>query len=180
MNNKFRSILLASTTLFLLSGCGVAHITTKEQANDLQSYNQVYINTVDIHSQEPNAATNAKLQNKMVEWESFARNQLENHVQKSNYSLIQSEDQITDNTLIVNLDIDLVYGSRAARYFGGFGAGKGSVDSLLTASDQKTNNVKFKAVAESDLAVGFFGGDMQGVLKDNIKELVQQYPAKQR
>ena len=78
--------------------------------------------------------------------------------------------------MVVSLDVDLVYGNRAARYFGGFGAGKGSVDSVLSVMDPSTKVVKFKAVSESDLSMGAFGGDMQSVLKSNIKELIKQYP----
>ncbi len=75
-----------------------------------------------------------------------------------------------------HLDIDMVYGSRAKRYWGGFGAGRGSVDSVLTVSDNQTGEQKFRAVAESDLSVGGFGGSMEAVLKENVRELVDQYP----
>ena len=42
--------------------------------------------------------------------------------------------------------------------------------------DAVSGEEKFHAVAESDLAVGGFGGDMEAVLKENIRELVEQYP----
>ena len=44
------------------------------------------------------------------------------------------------------------------------------------ATDNETGDEKFWAVAESDLVMGGFGGDMEAVLKDNIRELVEQYP----
>jgi hypothetical protein len=122
------------------------------------------------------AKDNEALQVKMVEWESFSRDELESYVNESHYQLMNEAPVSGEKALVVNLDIDLVYGNRAARYWGGFGAGKGSVDSVLTVTDSQTGEEKFRAVAESDLAMGAFGGDMGSVLKGNIKQLVDQYP----
>jgi hypothetical protein len=162
--------------LLTLSGCGVAHVRTEIESTDLHQYDNVFIDVVDVHSQEVNAESNEKLQTKMIEWESFARAELEGYVNESHYQLLNKLPETPDSTLVVNLDIDLVYGSRAARYWAGFGAGKGSVDSVLTVSDPITKETKFRAVSESDLSMGGFGGDMQAVLKNNIKTLVEQYP----
>jgi hypothetical protein len=101
---------------------------------------------------------------------------LESYVEKSHYRLVESANEGSWGTLVVNLDIDLEYGNRAFRYWLGFGAGKGSVDSRLTVIDPITRDEKLHAVAESDLAIGGFGGDMENVLKKNIKLLVQQFP----
>lgn len=178
MIHRLTSLVIATLVSLLLSACGTAHIRTDQQAPDLHNYTKAYIQKVDVYSREAAAKTNTALQDKMITWESFARNELESCMKTNSYTLITSEDQITADTLIVSLDVDLVYGNRAARYFGGFGAGKGSVDSTLIVSDPKTKEVKFKAVAASALSVGAFGGDMQGVLKSNIKKLIQQYPKK--
>jgi hypothetical protein len=112
----------------------------------------------------------------MDEWEVFARGELEDYVNDSHYQLINQPPAITEKALIINLDIDLTYGNRALRYWIGFGAGKGGVDSVLTAIDSETGDEKFRATAESDLSVGAFGGDMEAILKQNIRELVDQYP----
>ena len=171
-----RNILLSFVCIFILTACGTAHVRTEKVTTDLHDYNFIYIDKVDVHSQEKSAASNKDLQKKMIEWEKFARTELESYVHKSRYELSKSKSENQLVTLFVNLDVDLVYGNRAARYFGGFGAGKGSVDSILTVVDPSTNDVKFHAVSESDLSMGAFGGDMQGVLKSNIKKLIQQYP----
>lgn len=176
MLKNIKGLVFILLTSVLLSACGKAHVKTDIQSADLHQYQTVFINNVDIHSQEEAAKNNAELQNKMIEWESFARTELENHIKNSSYLIVKSSDELTNDTLVLDLDVDLVYGNRAARYFGGFGAGKGSVDSILTVSDKKNNDVKFQAVAKSDLTFGMFGGDMQEVLKTNIKELIQQYP----
>ena len=167
------TLLLLVTTLY---GCGVAHVRTDVASSDLHQYDKVFISEVNVHSQEAAAQDNAVLQAQMDEWEVFARGELENYVNDSHYQLISQPPAITEKALIINLDIDLTYGNRALRYWVGFGAGKGGVDSVLMATDSETGDEKFRAVAESDLSVGAFGGDMEAILKQNIKELVDQYP----
>lgn len=169
-----------SLTLFLLVatlyGCGVAHVRTETESSDLHHYDKVYISEVKVYSLEDAAKTNVELQAKMDEWRSFARAELETYVNDSHYQLINKPPEDSEKALVANLDINLTYGNRAIRYFVGFGAGKGSVNSVLTVADSHTGEEKFRGVAESDLAMGAFGGDMQAILKDNIKQLIDQYP----
>ena len=160
-----------------LYGCGAAHVRTEMASPDLHQYGKVFISDVRVYSKEEAAKDNVELQAKMREWELFARNELEGYVKNSHYQLIDQIPSGTQQILFFDLDINLTYGNRALRYWVGFGAGKGGVYSVLTASDSKTGEEKLRAVAESDLAMGAFGGDMQTVLKDNIKKLVDQYPA---
>jgi len=164
-----------------LIGCGPTHVRTDhvrtEMASaDIHQYEKVFILGVDVDSQEETARDSAELQAKMDEWEIFARGELESYVNDSHYQMLTEPPGAAEKALIMNLDIDMVYGSRAKRYWVGFGAGRGSVDSVLTASDNQTGEQKFRAVAESDLSVGGFGGDMGEVLKKNVRELVDQYP----
>ena len=178
--SKPKKLLSLVVVILTLSGCGTAHVRTEMQSPDLHIYEKVFIDVVDVHSQEATAESNEALQAKMIEWESFARAELEGYVNESHYQLIYTLPETPDSSLVINLDIDLVYGSRVARYFAGFGAGKGSVDSVLTVSDPVTEETKFQAVSESDMSVGAFGGDMEAVLKDNIKKLVEQYPRRSK
>ncbi len=166
-------LLLLVLTLY---GCGAAHVRTDMVSADIHQYEKVFISEVDVHSQEEQARDNAELQAKMVEWEVFARGELESYVNDSHYQLLTEPPGAAEKALIISLDIDMVYGSRAKRYWAGFGAGRGSVDSVLTVSDNQTGEQKFRAVAESDLSVGGFGGSMEAVLKENVRELVDQYP----
>ena len=168
--------VVLSLGVVTLSGCGAAHVRTDTASADIHQYEKVFISEVDVHSQEESAQDNAELQANMDEWEIFARGELESYVNDSHYQLLTDPPGATDKALIINLDIDIVYGSRALRYWVGFGAGKGSVDSVLTVSDNQTGEQKFRAMAESDLSVGGFGGDMEKVLKKNVSELVDQYP----
>ena len=170
--------LLAALTLY---GCGATHVRTHHVGTEMASaeihqYEKVFISEVDVDSQEETARDNVVLQAKMDEWEKFARGELEGYVNDSHYQLLTEPPGAAEKALIMNLDIDMVYGSRAKRYWIGSGAGRGSVDSVLTASDNQTGEQKFRAVAESSLSVGGFGGDMEKVLIKNVRDLVDQYP----
>lgn len=55
--------------------------------------------------------------------------------------------------------MNVQYGNRALRWAVSFGAGKGGVNSILTVKDSKTWDIKYKAHADSDLAMGGAGGD---------------------
>jgi len=160
----------------MLYGCGAAHVRTEVASSDLHQYDNIYISDVRVYSLEESAKDNTELQAKMDEWEVFARRELEAYVDESHYQLVEEILPNTPKLLVVDLDINLAYGNRALRWAVGFGAGKGSVDSILVVTDSKTGEEKFRAVAESDLAMGGGGGDMQAVLKANIEKLIDQYP----
>ena len=167
------TLVLVIATLY---GCGVAHVKTDIASPDLHQYEKVYISDVRVYSEEAAAKDNAELQAKMDEWKSFARSELEGYLTESHYQLVDQPPTDDERVLVVDLDINVAYGNRALRYWVGFGAGKGGVDSVLSVSDSKTGAEKFRAVAASDLSMGAFGGDMHAVLEENIRQLVDQYP----
>ena len=85
-----KKILMSFFVAALLSACGTAHVKTEAESADILNYTKIYISKVDVHSQEPAAKTNQKLQEKMLEWEGFAMNELETNIEKSNVTkLIQ-------------------------------------------------------------------------------------------
>ena len=174
LNNYFRvAILYLIATLY---GCGAAHVRTDMTSSDLHDYEQVFISEVKVYSEEEGAEQNEELQAEMKVWEAFSRTELENYVNESHYELLHQPPGSMVKALILSLDIKMTYGSRALRYWVGFGAGKGGVDSVLSVTDNQTGEDKLRAVADSDMAVGAFGGDMEAVLKKNIRVLVDQYP----
>ena len=166
-------LLLLVLTLY---GCGAAHVRTDMESTDLHQYENVFISEVRVYSEEDGAEQNEKLQAEMKGWEVFARGELENYVNDSHYQLVSQAPASIDKALILDLEIKMTYGSRALRYWVGFGAGKGSVASVLMVTDSQTGEDKFRAAADSDMTMGAFGGDMEAVLKKNVRALVDQYP----
>ncbi|GAB2896395.1 hypothetical protein ACCI51_04750 [Microbulbifer echini] len=167
--------LLMIVVFSILYGCGSAHVKTDIQSQNIGSYRNILIQDVRVYSNEQAAKSNAPLQEKLKRWESYSRTQLEQYVNGSKYTLINSLDEAEGNTLLVDLDVNVQYGNRALRWVVGFGAGKGGVDSVLTVKDSETGEVMYKANADSDLSMGGAGGDIGDVLEENIKELIKQY-----
>lgn len=169
--------LLGILGIFLtVSGCGAAHVRKEMQALDLDRYEKVYISDVRVYSLEKSAKDNKALLAKIEEWKVFARKELESYVEDSRYELLKNPPTANESVLLADLDIKVTYGNRALRYWGFFGAGAGGVDSTLTVADSRTREKKFIAKGASDLTIGFFGGNMEAVLKSNIENLIKQYP----
>jgi hypothetical protein len=159
-----------------LIGCGAAHVRREVQASDLDSYDAVYISDVRVYSLEKSAKNNKVLIAKIEEWKAFARKELESYVKDSRYELMKNPPTGKERVLLADLDIKVTYGNRALRYWVGFGAGAGRIKSILTATDSRTGEQKFIAKGDSNLSVAAFGGDMDAVLRSNIKKLIEQYP----
>jgi hypothetical protein len=65
-------------------------------------------------------------------------------------------------------------GNRAARYFGGFGAGATEIDSRLTFLDAATEQPILSEELRAMLIGGFFGGNSEGALKDYARQVVNK------
>ncbi|WP_226647755.1 hypothetical protein [Microbulbifer variabilis] len=162
-------------TLSLLGGCGVAHVKTDVHSQSFEGYKNIQIEDVRVYSKERSAKNNSILQEKLKGWEVYSREKLEEYARESNYQIVKSSSEAEGKTLLVDLDVNVQYGNRALRWAIGFGAGKGGVESVLTVKDSETGIIKFKAHADSDLSMGGAGGDIEAVLKKNIKALIDQY-----
>ncbi|GEM_PF-941337 len=164
------SLIIFTTFLF---GCSSLKINTEVEASNFDRYENVYIRNVEVYSNERNAAKNDALQERISEWKQFAREQLDTYVNSSDLTLVNAKNR--NETLIIDMDVEVVYGNRFLRWFVGFGAGRGKVDTVLTVYDAKTNKIKFKAVADSDLKGGNAGGDVGKLLQHNIRHLMKEY-----
>ena len=169
------NILVLIFMFVVLNGCGVAHVRMDTPSTDLENYESVIIGVVKVYSNEAAAKNNIPLQEKLKNWESSSRAKLEEFIKKNRYKLIESREETSGNILVVNLDVNVQYGNRALRWAVGFGAGKGGVSSVLTAKDFDTGEIKFRANADSDLAMGGAGGDIGNVLASNVEKLLIQF-----
>ncbi len=168
---------LLLTVLFAASllGCGAAHLRPQDSPA-LGLAASAYIGRVTVSSKEESAKANEALQAKMRVWETEARSSLQEGLAARGYQVVTEAPTPSGATLIWNLDIDVQYGNRALRYTVGFGAGKGHVRSTLVVDDGAKQE-KYRSGADSDLAIGGFGGDIGAVLRDNIHKLVGALPA---
>jgi hypothetical protein len=164
--------LLVAFVVVLLQACGAAHVKPGTSSDSLGSFSSAYIDEIKFHSQEQNGDS-LEMNKKM---EQYAESELNRIIKSKSYRVIEKSSAGTEKALAFKLDVSIVYGSRAARYFVGFGAGKGSVNSQLQVVDSTSNEVVYSASAESDLSVGGFGGSMEAVIRQNIEKLLATYP----
>ena len=173
-NNQIHKIIIAFICILVfapIAGCGKAHFKTIKEVTDLSQYSEVYVLNTVVSSNEQNEKLNAL----NVEFAQFSKNEVVNALtQKSKYNLIE-EIKPSSNSLLVETRIHIVYGSRALRYWVGFGAGKGSVVINMKLKESLSNEIKFELESKSNLSVGAFGGIMDKVIKNSIKKIVSQF-----
>lgn len=189
------TLLLVAGLLLLLSGCSSGPVKTQTESPDLDRYRYAYVADVVVNSAEQTA--NAKKEN--AEVEQFARAELRRIIDGSRYRYLaarpasappsgidgetpaEGDAPVPDKlsrTLAVNLSMNITWGSRALRYIVGFGAGKGRISSTLTVKDAASGVVKYRSSKDSMLAMGLFGGSMEPVVRENIADLLAEYPGR--
>jgi hypothetical protein len=164
------SLIIFTTFLF---GCSSLKINTEVEASNFDRYENVYVRDVKVYSNEKNAAGNKALQVKISEWKGFVREELNAYVNSSEFNTVDASKGA--ETLVIDMDVEVVYGNRFLRWFVGFGAGRGQVDTVLTVTDAETQKIKFKAVANSEVRGGGGGGDVGKLLQNNIRHLMKKY-----
>tara|TARA_B110000908_G_C10217287_1_gene433417 strand:- start:921 stop:1577 length:657 start_codon:yes stop_codon:yes gene_type:complete len=173
--NNLKSALIL-TMLATLSACGSAPlIKTNIQTEDLDEYDNMLISDVRVYSNETEAEYNVELTEKLEGWKFYSKALLETYISNSKYNLVTSLGDAEGSTLLVDLDVNVLYGNRALRWAVGYGAGEGGVDSTLTVTDAVTEEVKYKSQADSNLTMGVAGGDVGDMLEENVQNLIQQY-----
>ncbi len=159
--------------LFMLSiiGCGKASYTVLVNPDNISSYENIYVADVSVSSKEQ--SENAKKVNE--EMITFTKDELLKAIkQKGSYNIIENAESCS-NCLILETNIEIVYGSRALRYIVGMGAGSGSCKINMKLTDPSSGQVKYETKSKSKLAGGAFGGSMDATVKNNIIGTVKQF-----
>lgn len=157
--------------LVAVAGCGRAYVRTPPAATDLPRYRSVVLESVTVTSVEQHPA--ALRDNEEIA--AYARQELLDALRRDGrYRVLDSPQEADAETLRLEVVSNVRYGSRALRYLVGFGAGSGRVESTLTGRGEPGGQEKLRAVSESDLAVGAFGGSMKKVVRKNIRALLRQ------
>jgi len=175
-NILLRRIAVLWALATALVGCGAPHVTSAPAPAGLPGYKAVFIHHVVFRDEEPNAATNELLQQRLHEWESQSRQQLQDTLRERGYAVLDEKPADAHAILVLACDVDVQYGNRALRWAVGFGAGKGSVRSTLVASNGWNGAELFRASVASDLDMSVTGGDMSKVVRENIAKAAAQLP----
>lgn len=165
MKMKIGSLLFAAA---LLQACSSTEVIPGKFEGDSAKYKNAYISEVAVSSPEGNDDELA--QNKTIE--ASARAKLAQALAEKHIATVDKAESAQPPLLVLSFKSTIDYGSRAARYFAGFGAGKGTVSSKLEASDSVTKQVLYSSSAESVLKAGVAGGSMDSIIEENIDELL--------
>lgn len=171
-----KNVLVIRITVILLfliaiAGCGKAYIRTLQAPADLSGYKSIYMAPAKVSSKEQTP----KALRLNAQWVAMAREEVTKGLEENGKYVISNSSAPSRESLILDTTINLVYGSRALRYWVGFGAGKGSCKVRLTLKDSSSGEVKYEVESESDLAIGAFGGSMDKLIQKNIRGAVTQF-----
>ena len=171
--NRVNVVLLIGCMLFLtmVGGCGGAHIVTINADVDIANYNTVYVEEADVAS----AKQNEKIDEANARYAQYAREQIIAALRQKGRLEILNDISTTPDSLTLQTTLRIVYGSRALRYMVGYGAGSGSISITMKLVDSTSDELKKEVHSNSTLAIGLFGGDMDGVIEKNIKRVVDEF-----
>ena len=89
--------------------------------------------------------------------------------------VVRSTEQDDSVLVLDGVVISFEKGSRAARYFIGFGAGKAYCTIQATFSNKETGEVVLKANFDGELSMSFFGGSPEAAVKSVVKAFVEYF-----
>ena len=166
---------LALGLVVALSACASTKQATFSSADDVKLYKVVRLSDLAIASDE--ATEGANEANERIK--SYYMDAMAKAVTTTNRNVVSAADvPAQGRVLVIDGRLDVHYGSRALRYWVGFGAGKGSATITLTARDGASGQEKYKDVRTVELTMGAFGGSFEDMIKARIGEQIQQFTTK--
>ncbi len=158
-----------------LSACASTKQAAFSSADDVKLYKFVQLSDLAIASDD--ATEGANEANERIK--SYYKDAIAKAVSTSNRSVVSAANvPAQEKVLVIDGRLDVHYGSRALRYFVGFGAGKGSATITLTARDGAGGQEKYKDVRTVELKMGAFGGSFEDMIKAGIGEQIEQFTTK--
>ena len=131
METSYSRIITTITFACAMYGCGVAHVKTNIDSDNLSTYRAAYIKVIKVYSLEESAKTNEPLQIKLQEWKQFADNELGAYLASSDLEVVDFGSSLQKEILAFEIDSNVTYGNRALRWAVGFGSGNGGVVSVI-------------------------------------------------
>jgi hypothetical protein len=164
-----RWVLLASVVGMMVA-CGSPHARVNVLPPAQIDFTHMQLGEVAVFSREEQAQTNHLLQQKLRGWRTLAQEELASAAQRCGTTFVEDP-----RAHVLTLRSEVRYGNRTKRWLTSGIGGKGAVRSELVVSDPVRRETLFEASAESALAVGFAGGDVDEMFRRNIAELLAKY-----
>lgn len=170
MKTSIFKILIIFFSLIFIQACSRNNSRTViGVTSNISQYSKEYIYKINVKSKNKNK----DLLDMNKKMKIYSNNKLQNIFNKKGYKLATSSGA---GVLRFQLDMNIVYGNRAVRYFAGryTDTGRGSVRSMLKILDNQTEEVKYKVLVVSSLSKGRFGGSMESLIKENINNILSE------
>lgn len=168
------SMPLLITVVMLMAGCAS---TTKPEhfmsSPDMPTYKYLQISELDIASDSTDPGA-LEANTRIIQ--SFKDTASES-VSKTAIKVIdpsKGADE-TSGVLVLKGKVDVHYGSRALRYWVGFGAGKGYATITIKGIDKSTNEEKYSDETSIELSMGGFGGSVEAMIKNEIAVMIKKF-----
>ncbi len=154
-----------------VSGCASSYMNIKPSTTSLSNYGTITMDTIDV---ENYWKENPRLEND-EKWQ-YQVNRASTHIQeKVNSYFRQKWSSYGSHKLAVRAMLFIFNpGSKAARYWGGFGAGKGKIGYHVKLVDTDTDETIAEFDAYGTVVGGMFGGDI-GTAYDKAAGAIIKY-----
>ena len=170
-----RCLLVLAPTLLVLGSCASSHYTVLEPASEpLTSFEVLQINefTSNLHDED---SLNLAAQFAGQLYGRIMEEREENPGESIFREVVRRTDEVDSVLVLDGKIIAFEEGSRAKRYWIGFGSGKAYCTIRATFTNKKTGEEILETEFDGELAMGFFGGDEQEAVDAVVQSFIEYF-----
>jgi hypothetical protein len=162
-------------TLFVLGACASSHYTVLQPASEpLTNFSVLQINDFTSNLDDVDSVNLANRFADQLHLKIMAER--EKSPGQSFFSeIVRSTDKVDSVLVLDGKVISFDKGSRAKRYWIGFGAGKAYCTIQATFTNKETGAEVLKTNFDGELAMGFFGGDEQEAVDAVVESFIDYF-----
>ncbi len=174
-NSRFWRSIPVVLLVFIMAGCASSRYTVLEPAKvPLASFEVLEIRDFTSNlSNEDSADLASRFADQLHE--AILDERKKNPGDSSFLEVVRNTEQSASVLVMDGVVISFEKGSRAKRYFIGFGAGKAYCTIQATFSDKETGEVVLKANFDGELSMSFFGGSPKEAVKSVVKAFIEYF-----
>jgi len=156
---------------FASTGCGRPKARFLKLPVLGSSYKNIKVSNAIVTSKEKGEKYNSM----NTKWASYAKEEFISALR--NKGIYADSELLSKDYFTLETSISIKYGSRALRYWIGFGAGSGNCTTTIKLKNS-SGDIKVIAEANSRLSMGKFGGSLDKVIRKNIQAAIKKLLSK--
>jgi len=164
-----RVLILAFAAMVLVTGCAPSYVLKAPPTADTKSFKNVEVAKVEVGVTESELEPETPLELRTAIIEQVQKKKL--------YEKVAAEFDLRESTLLIQPKIaQFDKGSRTARYFIGFGAGKARYEVICKFVNKTTQEMIAEGTFKAEVKRGLFGGGTnQKTMSESIAMQVAQF-----